>query len=235
MLFEAIQFGSLVYHRLESYGKFYDDYLSNRNGRLWQDERKLNMSEIKLLIQFLNQWGTHYRSTPEQLLGALVEAFPLLNCLKGRDFVDLDFEAKVEPHFSVAQAIASVFDTIARCGPRYESTGTGKILHTINPQLFVMWDSNIAHGYGLGSGNNDDCAGRYANRFLPRMQRLLRHALKERTQQTGESREQVLRALCECGHTLPKVLDEFNYVKFTLQIDEVWDLEFDTREDGISI
>lgn len=89
------------------------------------------------------------------------------------------------------------------------------------PDLFVMLDGPIRSGYAILLMED------YGQRFLPRMQKLARKAVVEyeATNQAHES--EALQFLCGgCGHTLPKVLDEYNYVKFTLRNDQVWDVEY---------
>jgi hypothetical protein len=77
-----------------------------------------------------------------------------------------------------------------------------------------MWDSSICGGYAVNGHGYD-----YGHRFLPRIQKLVRRAIREYTQTQSGSQEQTITALRKCGHTLAKVLDEYNYTKFTLRRD----------------
>jgi hypothetical protein len=222
MLYDAITFGSKVFHALEPLGGFYDDYMREKKYELWDSANSLNASEMSRLILFVNQWRTHYQSAPQQLLKAIQEVHPILQALQGHTILDMDFTSEVHPGMSVEQAIEEVFETILKCGKRREATGTAKILHTINPDLFVMWDKYIAAGYAVNTSGEG-----YAQHFLPRMQKLLKRAVGKCMQRRHETREEALMTLRPCGHTLAKVVDEYNYSKYTLKTDEIWDLEFE--------
>jgi hypothetical protein len=223
MLFDAILVGSQLFHEVEPLGGFYDNYLAGKRWQLWKQEGTIDLVEIERLILFLNQWRTHYensRATQQSLLEAIQSVFPLLQALEAESLMGVDFKRLLMPGTTVSQAIEQIFERIASCGRRYESTGTAKIMHTINPGLFVMWDSSICGGYAVNGHGYD-----HGHRFLPRIQKLARNAIREYTQTQGGSQEQAIVALCKCGHTLAKVLDEYNYTKFTLKRDEVWNLE----------
>ncbi len=112
-----------------------------------------------------------------------------------------------------------MFETIASSGSRYESTGTSKILHLLYPPLFVMWDSAIRGGYAVNGRSGD-----YAERFLPRIQREGREAVDSyiAERKAGPSTAvRELEKLCG-GRTFTKLIDEYNYCKFTLRVDELW-------------
>lgn len=225
MLFDAILVGSRLFHKVEPLGGFYDDYLAGKRWQLWQQQETIDLVETERLILFINQWRTHYensKTTQQSLLDAIRSVFPLFQALEAENLLVVDFERQLMQGTTVSQAIEQVFERIASCGRRYESTGAAKIIHTINPELFVMWDSSICGGYAVNGHGYD-----YGHRFLPRIQKLVRRAIREYTQTQSGSQEQAIAALRKCGHTLAKVLDEYNYTKFTLRRDEVWDLEFE--------
>ena len=57
-----------------------------------------------------------------------------LNRLQNATIQDVEFNKETRC------SIVRLFDTIARCnGGRYESTAASKVLHVVNPKLFVMW------------------------------------------------------------------------------------------------
>jgi hypothetical protein len=73
-----------------------------------------------------------------------------------------------------------------------EYTGASKLMHLFCPNLFVMWDGFIRRKYRVGKSPED---------FL-KFQKLMQDRF-------GKIKWDELR-------TLPKVIDEYNYVKFTL-------------------
>ena len=89
-----------------------------------------------------------------------------------------------------------------------------------NRSLFVMWDKSIRHAYGVGDGVD----GEYGHKFLPRTQREVLAAL-EAVVDEGLAEEQGasiwLREQTE-HDSLAKLIDEFNYCKFTAGMDEIW-------------
>jgi hypothetical protein len=112
-----------------------------------------------------------------------------------------------------------MFEKIASSGSQYESTGTSKILHVLYPPLFVMWDSAIRGGHAVDGRSSD-----YAQRFLPRMQREAKEAVDSyiadgKAGPTTAVRE--LERLCE-DRPLTKLIDEYNYCKFRLRVEELW-------------
>ena len=142
---------------------------------------------------------------------AVNAVLPSLNLLRGEDLLHVDFGRTLANHETVSQVIEVAFDTIVRCGGRYESTGTSKILHMLNPSLFVMWDVGIRKGYGI-RGSGDGLV--YAQRFLPQMQQLAKSAVVQCMEERGVSEEEAIRFICPCGHSLAKVIDEYNWARY---------------------
>jgi hypothetical protein len=70
-------------------------------------------------------------------LDAIRSVFPLLQALEAENLLGVDFKRQLMPGTAVSQAIEQIFEKIASCGRRYESTGTAKIIHTINPELII--------------------------------------------------------------------------------------------------
>jgi len=124
--------------------------------------------------------------------------------------------------------IADVFNRLAKCcrTSRFESTDTSKALHGILPELFVMWDDNIKKGIlglrGAASGRDYDGTC-YAEEFLPLMQSMASQLLASYVQQNGGTPQEANAKISSMigGCTLAKLLDEFNYLKFTKK----WTLE----------
>ncbi len=132
--------------------------------------------------------------------------------------VNLCDEAKVN-------IIGCTFDKVAKShnGKRNEATGASKILHMIYPELFVMWDGAIRDGYGFGG----EYEGVQYEDFLRRMQRVANYAINQVEEECDVSREDAIESLKCDGHTLAKALDEYNYVKFTLNDEAVWQAEYE--------
>ena len=220
MMYQAVELGSRLFHELESRQRYYDEYLVSDSSSRLRSMTNLDVRAVSRLILFLNQWSTRYRTPAEDLLEAIESVAPIFKNLHELTLLDADFDGSFAGDCSVKEAIQIVFDAIVKRGPRVETTGTSKILHMINPDLFVMWDAPIRGGYAVGKSAED-----YSERFLPRVQGQVRLAMRQYSEATGVSKTEVVEHFTQCGHTLAKVIDEFNYVKFTLKIDQVRDVE----------
>jgi hypothetical protein len=200
----------------------YFDYVSSRDETAWDSDEGPNDGEIKKLFTFLNQWRTRCRSDADARASfkkAYLQVLPLLRALQGHSLLESGFDGVLVQGTSASEAVGSIFETIASSGSRYESTGTSKILHLLYPPLFVMWDSAIRGGYAVNGRSGD-----YAERFLPRIQREGREAVdsyiaERKAGPAAAVRE--LEKLCG-GRTFTKLIDEYNYCKFTLRVDELW-------------
>lgn len=111
--------------------------------------------------------------------------------------------------------VRDVFDKVGNCTliDRYESTDASKILHTILPNFFVMWDDKIKEGVIQGRDNG----AAYAFYFLPKMQLELREAIETCMEERKLDRIDAIKYICEkCdGKTLAKLVDEYDYMKYT--------------------
>jgi len=200
----------------------YFDYVSSRDETAWNADEGPNDDEIKKLFTFLNQWRTRYPSDADARASfkkAYLEVLPLLRALRGRTLLDAGFDGVLVQGTSASQNVGSIFEKIASSGSRYESTGTSKILHVLYPPLFVMWDSAIRGGYAVDGRSSD-----YAERFLPRMQREAKEAVDSYIadgKAVPSTAVRELEGLCG-GRALTKLIDEYNYCRFTLSLDELW-------------
>jgi hypothetical protein len=218
VLHNAILKGSELYHELETRAHYYDQYQASTRLCFDREPESITFAEIDRLILFLDQWFSHYESSPEQcrrLLKAIQEVLPTGRRLLDEQLLTVELMGQ-----ETRKDIAYMFNTIATCGPRVEKTATSKILHSLHPELFVMWDSAIQSGYAV-AGTGED----YAERFLPRVQKIAVRAVEQCAGAHGVSARKAIEILTQCGHTLAKVLDEYNYAKFTLKRDEVWEAE----------
>jgi len=208
--------GSELYYKEEKRDHFYDEYMKTKDWPAW-DGPELPDSEVRLLFTFLNQWSTHYPSGPEAVI-AFKEAyrivFPKLQAIGHTKLEEADLTV------STSEQVKDIFEKVASCGARYEATGASKILHAIAPQFFVMWDANICSGYAVYG-----TAHEYAYKFLPRIQKQIHEAIRSYMADFAFGQKNAAKELCQKGGGKPltKLVDEYNYAKFTLRLDELWD------------
>ena len=179
---------------------------------VWKNLAKINEQQTSdVILKFLNAWKCRlsYKCAPN-LAKTLRDSSGLLtklNCLSLQD-VSLDFIIADDNIQEAFRNIASV-----QAGRRtVGATATSKIMHMINPNFFVMSDENIRYGYG--------CCGNdlgYVN-FMWRMKLFCDAIIKEYSDARKEEKDFAFRNLAsECksaAPTLPKLLDEYNWVKY---------------------
>ena len=96
------------------------------------------------------------------------------------------------------------------------ATATGKILHVLRPDVFVMWDAAIRKAYGLGERSND------YRRFMHLMRAAADGLVSEFRVHCEDPQETLPHVICRlvgCTHPQPasmsKLLDEFNWLAIT--------------------
>ena len=163
------------------------------------------------------------QASNQQILCALQEILPQLNRLQGKNLLDVCLDNETR------NLICRSFKTLAGCSGknRNEATAASKILHIINPELFVMWDGRIREGYICRLKKKDNWI--WYTEFLQEMQRIAKCAIKQvKENESHHSDETAIASLTGCKHTLAKTLDEYNYMKFTRNCDAVWKAEYES-------
>ena len=189
--------------------------MKDKDQECWRN-RVLPIEEVKKLYRFIKSWDSRFQGTPPLIKEAYEKIFPMLKQLEAKkiqdiDLTEIEFKGKIE----------SIFNRMTRCTPehalhQYESTDASKILHTILPHLFVMWDRRIRDGI-LGSENRM-YGDIYAWEFLPKMQRELEEAIQTCMKERKLDRVGAINFItdmCE-SKTLAKLADQHNYMVYTM-------------------
>jgi hypothetical protein len=208
--------------------KFYTAYMDSRKPNAWLESPYVPLKEALLLFGWVHSWDPNYEAELLKFLTEYERIFPLMKSFESRTIIDMEFKKQARA------AIAQVFDSLAKCcrTKRFESTDTSKAMHGMIPELFVMWDDKIKKGIlgikGTGSGREYDGAC-YANEFLPLMQSMAKQFLDSFVQKHGGDYGNACKAISKMtdGYTLAKLIDEFNYLRFT----KGWVLEDIRRKD----
>jgi hypothetical protein len=191
----------------------YDDCLGHRE--IWDNLSNMDENNVRtIVIPFLNKWKCRlpYECASE-LAVALRKIEPLLKPLRGFNIESTDLLALINVEgktLRIVKLIEEAFDSIRRVKAGRRTVGftaTSKILHMSIPKFFVMCDEKIRKAYGC-EGN----AAGYGN-FMLRMN-LLAHDLISQAQ---GNKEIILGSSKWKGRTLARLLDNFNYTKFTLK------------------
>jgi hypothetical protein len=187
---------------------YYDWYMKRKNWEKWTSSVPLD--EVEKLFDFIRHWDFHFGGDAEKFSKIYEEISVVIEGLEKEKLENVNFDDD-----SLCEAIEKVFDKIADCSWKYESTDSSKILHTLIPNLSVMWDRKIRKGI-LG-GEERNWGAVYATEFLPKMQNDVKEALTTCMQEKNFSPNKAIEFICQLcdGKTLPKLLDEYNYMVFT--------------------
>lgn len=232
MTFEELAWGAFFYRLVTNYDSSYRKLFAQVSllTRLRQDPGAVSPDEFKgSVIAFLNEWGgRHIRKDAEV-------AEVLLNGLNGLQdkFQSLSNDTLVIINFdNQGELVQEVFDYLRRIswenrGPfrsvtvHLGETFASKLAHVMNPSLFVMWDDAIAQHFWEHKMIESlwDYAG-----FLKLMQEEARSGISDFQAQVG-SEDPALFLSGKFGgaipKTLPKFLDEYNWLRSQRNLDIV--------------
>lgn len=180
------------------------------------DLNKLEHAHVEEIIRiFLINWGRMGRTVERkdtewsELTERLRNSNEFFQKLWSLNFLDVEFNEELISAIRRAYKSAKV----KNIGP----TAISKVLHLLNPELFVMWDEDIREKYGVRGSVNG-----YIE-FLKKMQVEIKEALDGEAKNRGYSKEEVARRICEeltsekLGRefirkkTLAKLIDEYNW------------------------
>jgi hypothetical protein len=168
----------------------------------------------RIIKPFLIQWGNmgrvvgreglDWKKLGKTLRGLEAEFAKLRN----RKFIYTDFK---EEKFSIA--IKEIYDELDIISYLGSPTAISKILHLLNPEIFVMWDNDIRKSYRKKNKCVLDTSEGYLE-FLKEVQRELEEALEDRQRETGKGLgeiEQEIRIRYK-HKTLARIVDEYNWI-----------------------
>jgi len=206
--YQTLLKGVKLYKKL-SFDKSYKKYVLNRR-QIWENLDQITENEVKnTIIGFLKAWGIRNtnRIKPHELKESLKGLNKRFKILRGKSLINLDFNEKVNINGQkkISEVIKEIYQRLLNLNG-IGSTSASKIMHCVVPEIFMMWDENIRKGYGY-AGNEIGYL-----RFIHEMQRILRRVMET----YSKSPEELIRkAYPNMNKTLTKLLDEFNYMKFT--------------------
>lgn len=199
-----------LFYRGEHRASNYDRYLEKKNWSLWRVP-EVPIGEIAELFKFIKSWDRFFQGDEKKFKEIYAKIFPAIEELRSLNIEDADLTDR-----EIASKIKDVFNKVARCAimDRYESTDASKILHTIIPDFFVMWDDKIKDGLVQGRR----MGATYAFYFLPIAQNEINETIETYMTEKGMSRIEAIKYIrnsCD-GKTLAKLIDEYNYMKYTI-------------------
>lgn len=195
-------------------------YFEFKDSINWLDLHNLSNNEVKsIVIGFLNNWKCRIPATEnlaERIKNTYKQAIPYLAALNSETLGIIDFNQKKDIVGEREQLLNSkivyiVFSMFSNIGDRFRWVATSKMLHLINPKLFVMWDNPICDAYHLQVG-----ASSYAYEFLPKMKEEANEVITTYMKDYDNNRDEAIKQIeSKYGKTLAKLIDEYNWIKYT--------------------
>lgn len=187
-------------------------------------EKALQSRNLEDIVNFLKEWRVRVKIDKHKLQQAIRRKRLLLSQLRKRRnnivSVNLD-DARLH------DTIVELFDTFSRVSiGRRTYTGASKILHVLVPDLFVMWDDTIRCAYGCRRRKKGDDSDKYFT-FLKRVQLEAKEAIESCCSEHDCTDEEAIRRirleLYEEGfYPFTRLVDIYNFQKYTLGKDEMW-------------
>lgn len=207
--YQDLFIGHKAFWEIERNAKYYEVYM--RQQKSWKDwPDSVSINEVQKLLQFIPKWDPKYKGkNAESLFDIFQQIRPTIKELYSEKLENAKFDSEY------LQKIRSIFDKVAVYKKSYESTDASKILHSIIPNFFVIWDNKIRQGV-LGKENKKK-GSMYALDFLPKMQNELLEAIDSCMKEEKLQRVDAVNFIRqECGNTsLPELVYELNYVMYT--------------------
>jgi hypothetical protein len=178
-------------------------------------EKLDDVQHVERVIKlFLIQWGNMNRVVGREGLDwkrlgeKLSSSENDFSVLRNKKLLLIDFD---DP--TVSNVIVKIYEKLDPLPYLGSPTTISKILHLLNPEVFVMWDNAIVEKYReMNHGVNYTSRG-YLE-FLKVTQKEIKEALKERQKATGKRLDEVeneIRLRCK-NKTLAKIVDEYNWI-----------------------
>lgn len=223
--FESLAWACLFYMANSNDDKHYQNLLSDPiMTTLRTNPADLTIEQVrdKILSGFLNKWGCRLaRQNHEVLAQRIIEVTGQikedLQSLESAKLIDLDLGSN-------ETAIMNCYQKMASIGNGFSHTAASKLLHMINPELFVMWDGPMRKDYKKHYAITENAAGYFE--YMKKMQ----EGLQKVSQSFPASKEGCPAEFLakKLGITSPKTLvkhlDEYNWITITkgAELPPIW-------------
>lgn len=176
------------------------------------------------IVVFLNSWGRMRKSfNVNKISKTIDESKTILEQLNEYKIETVELPYLKDDILKIFQLILNSTDS---------PVAATKVLHVLVPNLFVMWDTTIRAAYGCGIYENLVATTWKETYyiFLTRVQRTIRKAINSYSKDSlidfmnfMDASEKLKRELYIDGQkTLAKIIDEYNFMKFTRGSEELW-------------
>lgn|GEM_PF-1133645 len=182
------------------------------------------------VIKFLNRWRCRTPNNPEAaeaILDALRILQPCLQALSAFEIETVDFDHPIIVNgnqITVHEAIAKCYRTLNELRG-FGATMTSKLLHILQPKLFIMWDSKILNHYWQSDQQVQDSGAGYCaflqavKEIEERISQSFMKAVSPDEANQGPAVYLSMKLEYDPPKTMAKYLDEYNWVKFANEVE----------------
>lgn len=216
MNYETFLDGVQEYNVLNEFQQDYVDLILKPR-KVWENLKAISRKNVEhVVIEFLHRWKIRNtrRIDQEELRQTLRDLNECSKLFRQESLSDLDFLDEIKgAGYSFSSLIEKMYSQIRDVhgvGP----TSASKILHGINPSVFMIWDEKERSGYGCAENSIGYL------RFLFESQIILRSVVRSYQEkhkcnsEVAESRI-IQQANTKRKMSLTKLLDQYNFMKFT--------------------
>jgi len=190
------------FYNMVKFNISYDNLIEAHNSKEAQYDKayselilpiKDSWQELDSIIDFVRRWNKRVPigKNKNQIKAAILSLKKEFEVFKNCRIENLKFTPKN------ITLIKKIYDTLSKTV--LKSTGTTKLMHGMNPDLFVMWDKGIYDYYGCYHNSTGYI------RFMESMQEIIVKILKQHNNRD---------IIKETNRTLPKLVDEYNWMHF---------------------
>ncbi len=227
-----------IYKYITNEDSSYQNLMSNtqflNSLRTAPNSLQANRIQNSLIKCFLNTWGSRVENTTSSAINiqtTLNGLLPYLNTLNNLTIQTVNFGNTVTVNnnqMTIEDVIAYCYDQVKNnLGSfRFGDTATSKLLHILQPELFVMWDNYILKYYNQIDQQVSGSGQGYVA-YLKIMQQMAQQVIQNfhtayLNPPAGANQNPANYLSTQLGYsppkTLAKYLDEYNWVKITKNI-----------------
>jgi len=200
----------------------------------------LSTNKIRDLVikGFLNRWKCRLPNTiltASEIRNALQDLQPQLQTISGftlRDPLSTIVNKNTQSNLTLEIIIKDCYSKLRGCSRNFAATATSKLLHVIQPSLFLMWDKAILDHYQKQDARIKDTSEGYAL-FHEHMRKLILAVDKAFSSAhlvpkpaNGQSVEDYLSTQMRYvpSKSIAKFVDEYNWVVITnkVKVPPIW-------------
>lgn len=218
LTFEGLAWASRWYRQNTRFNDSYVRLLSMDSflNKLRTRPNELTAEDVlkELIKGFLNPWGCRLPKTAQTaraIRSSLIRVAEAITALAADNLLQVDLSYGATARRDLIAQTYETIQTVHRVGP----TTASKVLHILNPALFVMWDRAIRVHYSALFGRSPYGEADYVA-FLAYMQEVAESVVRDFSCRHGsaQSAESYLSAHLGLDGpvTLAKFLDEYNWV-----------------------